>query len=107
MDILMAIPVTFYAMVLVPVVGLAACTGGGKQEIPLSTGQTFHLQSSGKMTVYPAGTDKAADGAQPLKKLRVKLKNDGTAASKTEGCWHCSDCICNADDCSCTECTSC
>jgi hypothetical protein len=78
--------------------------GKGKQEIPLESGQTYQLQPSGTMTVYPAGGTES--GAQPLKALRVKLKNQG-AEAKTPGCWRCSDCICNSDDCSCTECTSC
>jgi hypothetical protein len=89
------------------VVGLAACSGGGKQEIPLSSGQTYQLQTSGKLTVFPAGASEAAPGAIPIQKLRVKRKNDVADGSKTEGCWRCSDCICNSDDCSCTECTAC
>jgi hypothetical protein len=84
---------------------LGSCAGGGKQDIPLSGGQTYRLQSSGKLSVLPAGAQ-AAEGSLPLHRLRVKRKNQG-AAAKTEGCWACSDCICNADDCACTECTSC
>jgi len=82
------------------------CARGGKQDIPLSDGQTYQLQPSGKMSVYPSGKAQEFQGAQPLHKLRVKRKNEG-AAAKEPGCWRCTDCICNADDCSCTECTSC
>ena len=82
---------------------MAACQGGGKQEIPLLAGQTYQLQSSGKMKV---STSFSGEGAQAIHKLRVKRKNDGAAAS-TPGCWACTDCICNSDDCACTECTSC
>jgi hypothetical protein len=91
------------AMVLALVLG--SCSGGSKQEIPLADSQTYELQSSGKMTVYPAGGLDGKQGSQPLHGLRVKRKNEG-AGSKTEGCWRCSDCICNGDHCSCTECTS-
>lgn len=85
---------------------LAGCSGGGKTDIPLSTGQTYKLQSSGKLNVFPAATAEGADGSNPLHRLRVKRKNEGTAA-KIDGCWACTDCICNTDDCACTECTSC
>lgn len=79
---------------------IGGCQGGGKQEIPLLVGQTYQLQPSGKMKVT------AASGGEAIHKLRVKRKNEGTAAG-TPGCWACSDCICNTDDCACTECTSC
>jgi hypothetical protein len=82
--------------------GIASCGSGGKQEIPLAGSQTYKLQSSGKLNVFPA----AEPGAEPLHHLKVKRKNDGAAAATT-GCWACTDCICNADDCACTECTSC
>ena len=82
------------------------CAGGSKQEIPLSNGAMYQLQPSGKMTVSPAGSAQGSAAEKALKKLRVKRKNDG-ASAKEPGCWRCSDCICNADDCSCTECTSC
>jgi hypothetical protein len=85
---------------------LAGCGGGGKQEIPLAGDQTYHLQSSGKLSVYPSSTAEGAAGSEPLKRLRVKRKNDG-ANAKQPGCFRCSDCICNDGDCSCTECTSC
>ena len=88
------------------VILIGACQGGGKQEIPLTATQTYQLQSSGKMKAYASSSAEGAQGSQPLHKLRVKRKNEG-AGAKTEGCWACSDCICNADDCACTECTSC
>ena len=84
---------------------VAGCSGG-KLEIPLSAGATYSVEPSGKMSVFPAkGADKT-EGALPLRHLKVKKKNEEPAA-KVPGCWHCSDCICNSDDCSCTECTSC
>jgi hypothetical protein len=85
---------------------LASCAGGGKQDIPLQGGQTYKLQSSGKLNVFPSATAPGAEGSVPLHRMRVKRKNEG-AAAKTEGCWACTDCICNADDCACTECSSC
>jgi hypothetical protein len=85
---------------------LLSCGGGGKQDIPLSGGQTYRLQSSGKLNVYPSATAEGAQGSEPLHRMRVKRKNDNPAA-KTPGCWACTDCICNSDDCACTECTSC
>lgn len=85
---------------------LAACKGGSKQEIPLIGSQTYSLQSSGKMKVYPSAAAEGASGSVPLQKLQVKRKNDGEAA-KTPGCWACTDCICNGAECACTECTSC
>jgi hypothetical protein len=84
---------------------LASCVGGGKQDISLSGSQTYRLQSSGKLSVFPAGAADA-EGSLPLHRLKVKRKNEG-AAAKTAGCWACTDCICNADECACTECTSC
>jgi hypothetical protein len=78
------------------------CKGGGKVEIPISAGQTYILQPSGKLKVYGAATE----GASPLQKLLVKRKNAGAGAA-TPGCWQCSDCICNGAECACTECTSC
>ena len=85
----------------------AGCNGGGgKQEIPLLGSQTYLLQSSGKMKVFASATAEGASGSQALHKLRVKRKNEGKEA-KTPGCWACTDCICNSDDCACTECTSC
>jgi len=87
--------------------GLGACKGGGgKQEIPLIGSQTYLLQSSGKLKVFPSANAEGATGSQPLQKLQVKRKNDGQAA-KTPGCWACTDCICNGGECACTECTSC
>jgi hypothetical protein len=85
-----------------------ACKGSTKVEIPLSKGQTYLLQPSGKLKVYGSDADRGADGAraQPLEMLHVKRKNAGTGSS-TPGCWQCSDCICNGVQCSCTECTSC
>jgi hypothetical protein len=85
---------------------LGSCKGGGKQEIPLSGDQTYLLASSGKLTVFASAATEGAGKSLPLNKLRVKRKNDG-AAAKTPGCWACTDCICNGDDCACTECTSC
>jgi hypothetical protein len=79
-----------------------SCKGGGKVEIPITAGQTYILQPSGKLKVYGAATD----GASPLEKLLVKRKNAGAGAA-APGCWQCSDCICNGTECSCTECTSC
>lgn len=87
-------------------IALAGCGGGGKQDIPLAGGQTYKLQSSGKLNVFPGATATGADGSEPLHRLRVKRKNDNPDA-KTAGCWACTDCICNTDDCACTECTSC
>jgi hypothetical protein len=85
---------------------LGACKGGGKQEIPLVGSQTYLLQSSGKVKVYPAAAAQGATGSQPLQKLQVKRKNEGAGAA-TPGCWGCTDCICNGPECACTECTSC
>jgi len=86
---------------------LGACkAGAGKQEIPLVGSQTYLLQSSGKMKVYPAAGAEGAAGSQPLQKLQVKRKNEGAGAA-TPGCWGCTDCICNGPECACTECTSC
>jgi hypothetical protein len=79
-----------------------SCKGSSKIEIPVAAGQTYTLQPSGKLKVY--GT--AADGASPLQKLLVKRRNEGAGAT-TQGCWQCSDCICNGGECACTECTSC
>jgi hypothetical protein len=84
---------------------VTSCAGGGKQDIPLVSGQTYKLQASGKINVFPAAAT-GADGAAPLNHLRVKRKNAGPAAA-TSGCWACTDCICNSDDCACTECTAC
>ena len=85
----------------------AGCkAGGGKQEIPLLGEQTYLLQPSGKLKVYTSSSAEGASASQALHKLRVKRKNEGSSA-KTPGCWACSDCICNGDDCACTECTSC
>jgi len=86
--------------------GLFAGCGNNKQEIPLSPGQTYLLQSSGKLAVFASEGSDGANGSKPLGKLRVKRKNEGSAA-KSPGCWACTDCICNADECACTECTSC
>jgi hypothetical protein len=86
------------------IVLLTGCTGG-KQEITLPAGATYRIQSSGKMSVSPPTGAEGAQGAEPLHKLRVKKKNE--EAGKTAGCWLCSDCICNSDDCSCTECSAC
>ena len=96
---------TFFCMSVTATL-LASCGGGGKQDIPLSGGQTYKLQSSGKMSVFPPATAQATEGSVPLHRLRVKRKNDAPEA-KTAGCWACTDCICNTDDCACTECTSC
>jgi len=85
---------------------LGACKGGGKQEIPLTGSQTYLLQPSGKLKVFPSASVEGATGSQPLQKLQVKRKNEGEAA-KTPGCWACTDCICNGAECACTECTSC
>jgi hypothetical protein len=82
------------------------CNGGGKTDIPLGGGQTYKLQSSGKLTVFPTASAQDATGSEPIHRLRVKRKNDNPSA-KTEGCWNCTDCICNGDECGCTECTSC
>lgn len=84
---------------------LAARSGGGKVDIDLEDEQTYILAPSGKMKVFPAKAD-GAQGSQPIEHLQVKRKNEGEEA-KTEGCWGCSDCICNGADCACTECTSC
>jgi len=84
-------------------VSAAGCAGGSKQDIPLASGQSYKLEPSGKMKVFASD---AAEGAQPLHRLRVKLKNEPPGA-KTSGCWTCSDCICSGDDCACTECTAC
>jgi hypothetical protein len=83
----------------------ASACSGGKQAITLPDGTAYVLQSSGKMTVYPLEQAQGAKGSAPLKQLRVKRKNE--TANPTLGCWQCTDCICNADDCACTECTSC
>jgi hypothetical protein len=85
---------------------LGACKGGSKQEIPLIGSQTYSLQPSGKLKVFPSASAAGATGSQPLQKLQVKRKNDGEAA-KSPGCWACTDCICNGPECACTECTSC
>jgi hypothetical protein len=85
---------------------MGGCHGQGKQEIGLVEGQVYKLQPSGKLQVFPAAASDGAAGSVPLKKLQVKRKNEGSAAT-TAGCWQCTDCICNTDDCSCTECTSC
>jgi hypothetical protein len=98
--------ISFYLGTGLIVLGVISCKGAAKQDIPLSAGQTYVLQSSGKLTAYPSGSKEAGSEAAPLEKLRVKRKNEGPG-SKAEGCWHCSDCICNSADCSCTECTSC
>jgi hypothetical protein len=82
---------------------VAGCARTSKEEIPLSSGQTYLLQSSGKMSVSAA---EGAPGSQPLHALKVKRKNAGASAA-TPGCWACTDCICNTGDCACTECTSC
>jgi hypothetical protein len=95
------------ALIGVGVVVVAGCKGGGgKQEIPLSGGQTYLLQSSGKLKVYPSAAAEGGQGSQPLQKLQVKRKNEG-AGTRTPGCWACTDCICNGAECACTECTSC
>ncbi|MEO8178639.1 MAG: hypothetical protein ABI895_07390 [Deltaproteobacteria bacterium] len=94
------------ALIAVGVVFVTGCKGGGKQEIPLSGGQTYLLQSTGKLKVYPSAGAQGAQGSQPLQKLQVKRKNDG-AGPPTPGCWACTDCICNGAECACTECTSC
>lgn len=85
---------------------LAGCSGGGKQDIALSGGQTYKLEPSGKAKVFPSATADGAQGSQPLHRLRVKRKNENPGGN-TAGCWACTDCICNDDDCACTECTSC
>jgi hypothetical protein len=82
---------------------LGSCKSN-KTDIPLSGGQTYVIQPSGKAQIYPSGS--AAPGAQPIHRMQVKRKNEG-AAAKTAGCWACTDCICNGDQCACTECTSC
>ena len=64
---------------------LGGCQGGGKQNIPLSGGQTYLLQSSGKLKVYPGAGAEGAPGSQPLQKLQVKRKNEGAGAA-TPGC---------------------
>jgi len=79
---------------------------GGKQEIPLLGTQTYQLQPSGKLKVFASAKAEGAQDSKPIHKLQVKRKNEG-AGTKTEGCWACTDCICNSDDCACTECTSC
>jgi hypothetical protein len=96
------------AVVLASIVGLllGSCSGGGKKDVALTSGQVYQLQSSGKMKVFPSAGSDGAKGAVPIHRLRVKRKNEDPAA-KTAGCWLCTDCICNADDCACTECTSC
>ena len=86
--------------------GAFASCKGGKQEIPLVGSQSYLLQPSGKLKVYPSASAESAAGSVPLQKLQVKRKNDGEAA-KTPGCWACTDCICNGAECACTECTSC
>jgi hypothetical protein len=91
---------SFVALLLV-----AGCSGG-KQEVPLVGAQTYRVEPSGKMSVFPSDSANEKQGALPLHHLRVKSKHEGTGAKAT-GCWRCSDCICNSDDCSCTECTSC
>jgi hypothetical protein len=82
---------------------LGSCKGN-KIDIPLSGGQTYVIEPSGKAKIYPSGA--SAPGAQPIHRMQVKIRNEG-AGAKTEGCWACTDCICNGDDCKCTECTSC
>jgi uncharacterized membrane-anchored protein len=86
---------------------LASKSGGGKIGIELEDDQTYILQPSGKMKVFPDAKADGAVGSQPIHKLEVKRKNKGETESEDEGCWGCSDCICNGDACSCTECTSC
>jgi hypothetical protein len=76
-----------------------------KQEIPVQDGQLYRVRASGKMKVFPLGSDDAA-GSERLRKLVVKRRNEAPAA-KQPGCWECSDCICSDGDCGCTECTSC
>lgn len=92
------------ALMSVGLFALGGCKGASKQEIPLTVGQTYVLQSSGKLKVYP--TAASASGSQPLQKLQVKRKNEG-AGVQTPGCWACTDCICGGPECACTECTSC
>ena len=84
----------------------SSCQGGSKVEIPVSQGQKYVLQPSGKLKVYAAAEAGSAPDAQPLEKLRVKRKNE-TAGAAATGCWQCSDCICNGQECACTECTGC
>jgi hypothetical protein len=86
------------------VLSLAAC-GNAKQDVPLAGGETYQLQSSGKLTVYPSMKADGASGSTPLQRLRVKRKNVDPAATQP-GRWRCTDCICNSGDCSCSECSS-
>ena len=86
--------------------GLVAACSGGKREIALHGAQTYTLQPSGKVKVYPSAAAEGAEGSAPLHRLRVKRMNQGASPS-AEGCWACTDCICNGDECGCTECTSC
>ena len=85
---------------------LAARANGGKLDVALEGDQTYVLDTSGKMQVFPDDKAQGAGGSKPIKRLQVKRKNEAEGA-RTEGCWKCTDCICNADACSCTECTSC
>lgn len=96
--------VVFWSSVAIAMLG--GCNGQTKQEIGLLAGQVYSLAPSGKLKVFPPSESNGAAGAQPIKKLQVKRKNEGAAAS-TPGCWQCTDCICNSDECACTECTSC
>jgi uncharacterized membrane-anchored protein len=96
---------------------LASRSNGGKIGIELEDDQTYILQPSGKMKVFPDAKADGAAGSLPIHKLEVKRKNKGeepageakgeAEGEEDEGCWGCSDCICNGDACSCTECTSC
>jgi uncharacterized membrane-anchored protein len=85
---------------------LASRSNGGKVGIDLEDDQTYILQPSGKLKVFPDDKAEGAAGSRPIHKLEVKRTNKGEG-KETEGCWGCSDCICNGDACSCTECTSC
>lgn len=85
---------------------VAARANGGKLDIELEDDQTYLVDGSGKMQVFPDDKAEGAGQSQPIKRLQVKRKNKGEVAP-TEGCWKCSNCICNGEACSCTECTSC
>jgi uncharacterized membrane-anchored protein len=85
---------------------VAARANGGKLDIELEDDQTYLLDASGKMHVFPDDKAEGAEGSKAIKRLQVKRKNKGEGG-ETEGCWKCTDCICNGDACSCTECTSC
>jgi len=65
--------------------GAFASCKGGKQEIPLVGSQTYLLQPSGKLKVYPSASAESAAGSVPLQKLQVKRKNDGEAAKTPLG----------------------